>query len=432
MTSQTPSTAQWTNWSGNVSFRPAAIESPRSVEHLQELVSTTTGKLRPVGSGHSFTALATTQGTVVALDGMEGNVLSVDSSNSQATLNAGASLNELSKALHSHGLGFKNLGDIDVQSLAGATSTATHGTGATLPCLSAELTGMTILQADGTLLSIDARQNSELLPAAQVALGCLGIVVDATVSLRPSYKLHRRTFVQPLEETLAGALRLWEQHRNYEFFYLPFCDYAFNITHDETTAPDAREGSSDDEAALRDLRRLRTGLKRAAPLRRGILNQVAKRAATESVIGTSFDLLASERTSRFNEMEYHLPVDTGLDALAEVISLVETNPEMYFPVECRRTAGDEAWLSPFQGGDRISIAVHVGEGDDYRWLFDVIEPVLQRHGGRPHWGKLHSLKAADLKQLYPDFERFTQVRKQLDPTGRFLNHHTAALWGEVN
>lgn len=421
---------RWQNWSANVSFEPDVLAVPRTLGELTETISRSAGQVRVVGSGHSFTSLAQTTDTLLSLEALPGEVLSIDVANSQATLNAGASLNRLSRALQEENLAFKNLGDIDVQSLAGATSTATHGTGSTLPCLSAEIAELGLITASGELLRIGATENAHLLPAAQVALGSLGVIVDATVNVRPAYKLHRKTFIKKLDATLAEAPSLWDRHRNYEFFYLPFCEYAFNITHDETDEADRRIGTSDDEAGLRDLRRLRTVLKRMSPLRRAILNQVARRTATEDVVGTSWELLANERNSKFNEMEYHLPVDTALDAMAEVIAQVEANPDVYFPVECRRTAGDSAWLSPFQGADRISIAVHIGEGDDYQWLFDAVEPILQRYGGRPHWGKLHSMTANGLRSLYPDFDRFLEVRRELDPTGRFLNRHTAALWGE--
>lgn len=421
--------SHWQNWSGNVSCEPDVIARPRTLGEVSETIRDSSGPIRVVGSGHSFTPLARTTGTLLSLESLPGEVLSVDAANGRATLNAGASLHSLSRSLQVEGFGFKNLGDIDVQSFAGATSTATHGTGATFPCLSAEIAALSLVTSSGDVLTIGPDENTHLLPAAQVGLGALGVIVDATVNVRPAYKLHRRTFIKKLDETLADAFTRWDQHRNYEFFTLPFCDYAFNISHDETDEPDRREGSSDDEASLRDLRRLRTVLKHVSPLRRIILNQVAKRTTTEDVVGTSWELLANERRSKFNEMEYHLPVDTAFEALTEVIARVDTNPDVYFPIECRRTAGDTAWLSPFQGADRISIAVHIGEGDDYQWLFDAIEPILRRHGGRPHWGKLHSMTARDLHDLYPDFERFLDVRRELDPNGRFLNPHTAALWG---
>lgn len=421
----------WSNWSGNVVVRPRQIEAPRTLDSLQSLVSGSTGRIRVVGSGHSFTALAHTDGTIIDLSKRADDVLDVDAEASTATVNAGASLRALSASLARHDLGFKNLGDIDVQSLAGATSTGTHGTGREFPCLSAEILGIRLVTATGELVEIGPGNNADLLPAAQVALGSLGIIAEATVQVRPAYKLHRRTMIEPLDQTLAAAQERWDTHRNFEFFYLPYCDYAFTIVHDETDEPDRQIGSGDDEASLRDLRRLRSALKRAPRARRRILNEVAKRTQTEDVVGPSWELLASDRDTRFNEMEYHLPVEVGLEALTEVIAAVEANPSVYFPVECRRTAADSAWLSPFQHSDRISIAVHIGEGDDYGWLFEVVEPILQRHGGRPHWGKLHSLKAPGLRELYPDFDRFLEVRRTFDPTGRFLNPHTAALWGET-
>ncbi len=429
-TSTHESGQRWSNWSGNVSFAPDRFSRPRTVDDVVDTVRSSPGRIRTVGSGHSFTELAVTDGTLVSLSDLEGDVSGVDPVNHRALLNAGATLNRLSRSLESYGLGFKNLGDVDVQSLAGAISTGTHGTGRTLPCLSAELSAITVVLADGEVLRIGDGENDHLLPAARVSLGSLGIIVDATVDLRPAYKLHRRTFVQPLTETLADATSMWEKHRNYEFFYLPFCDYAFNIVHDITTEPDRSEGGAGDEDALRDLRRVRGVLRRAGRLRRTLLNQVAKRAPAEDVIGPSWQLLANERTSKFNEMEYHVPVESGMEAFEEIVAAVEANPLVYFPVECRRTAGDSAWLSPFQGGERVSIAVHIAEGDDYRWLFEVIEPILRRHGGRPHWGKLHSMTARELAELYPDFPKFAAVRKELDPTGRFLNPHTAELWGE--
>ena len=227
--------------------------TPRSVDALVDAVRESTGRIRTVGSGHSFTPLAHTDGMLLSLEQLSGDVHTADTASNVATVNAGASLRTLSKALDGHGLGFKNLGDIDVQSFAGATSTATHGTGCGLPCLSAEITGMTLVLASGEQLEITEEANADLLPAAQVALGSLGIITKATVSVRPAYKLHRRTFITRINETL----------------------HAFNITHDETTEADRRNGESNDEGALRDLRRLRTFTKRTGRLRRATLNQVA-------------------------------------------------------------------------------------------------------------------------------------------------------------
>lgn len=420
----------WRNWSGLVQARPSRHERPRSVEEVQELLRSTRGPVRIAGSGHSFTALAETDGLLLSLDRMEGGVL--DSEGALARLQAGASLNRLSRALQERGLAFKNLGDIDVQSLAGATATATHGTGAEFPCLSAEIRGARLVTADGSLLTVDSERNAEWLPAVPVALGALGVLVEATVAVRSAYKLHRKTSIRPLTQTLAEAEQHWAKHRNYEFFYLPFCDYAFNVTHDETDAEDFADAGGDDDEGLRQMKLLRDLTAWAPPLRRRIINWVARRFKAEEKVGTSWQLLANERRFLFNEMEYHLPAERGLEAFEELRDTLEREQrDVFFPIECRRTAGDSNWLSPFQHGERISLAVHVPHRESHDWFFSLAEPIFRKYGGRPHWGKLHSLGHRDLLELYPDFHRFLGLRRELDPDGRFLNAHLAKLWGET-
>ncbi|WP_281017983.1 MULTISPECIES: D-arabinono-1,4-lactone oxidase [unclassified Minwuia] len=423
--------SNWQNWSGHVRATPAAIFRPSDHAALSARLGESRGRVRIVGSGHSFTPLAATDHTLVSLSGIEGTVLSCDPSAATARLQAGASLNALSRDLQELGLAFRNLGDIDAQSLAGATSTGTHGTGSDFPCLSAEMQQITLVTATGETVTASEENGADLLHAARIALGSLGIIVEAEVSLQPAYRLHRRTFARPLKDTLATAMDSWAQHRNFEFFCLPFCDHAFNIVHDTTDEPDSGAKDNSDSNAVKQLKLLRDLLGWASPLRRAVLNKVARSQKPEDIIGPSWAMLANERNNPFNEMEYHLPVDQGLEALEEVLSVIERERrDVFFPVECRMTRGDDAWLSPFQGGPRISVAVHAWHLDRFDWFFEHIEPIFRRRGGRPHWGKMHSLQADDLRQLYPDFERFTKLRRELDPAGRFLNPYLADLWGE--
>jgi len=426
-----PAEAVWQNWSGCVSAAPAAHLRPRDIDELRAGLATSQGPVRVAGTGHSFTPVAATSGMLVTLDALPGAMLDADREAGLARLQAGASLNQLSRSLQEHGLAFKNLGDIDVQTLAGATATATHGTGQGFPCLSAEIRELSLITATGDRVTASANENADLLKAARVALGSLGIIHEATVSVRAAFKLHRTTFVKSLKETLADAPAMWATHRNFEIFHVPFCDYALNVTHDETDADPMAGEANDDDASLRDLKRVRNLTGWSSILRRTLTNAVAKRVKPENMIDHSWQLLARERTVRFNEMEYHLPVETGLDALAEIIRMIERDRrDVFFPIECRMTAGDDSWLSPFQGAPRISIAIHAFYKDDYDWFFTRAEPIFRRHGGRPHWGKMHSLEAPDLRDLYPDFDRFLAVRKTLDPDGRLLNPHLARLWGE--
>ncbi len=423
---------KWQNWSGHVRATPHAHVRPADRDALSTAVSTAKGRIRMVGTGHSFTPLCATEDTLISLDRMAGTVLSCDRDALTARLQAGASLNALSRAMGAQGLAFRNLGDIDVQSLAGATSTGTHGTGTGFPCLSAEMQEISLMLATGEVVTATADQNADLLHAARIALGSLGVIVDATMSVQPSYNLHRRTFTRPLRDTLADAMECWKTHRNFEFFCLPYCDHAFVITHDETDAAPFGGKRDSDSNALMQLKQLRDLLGWSKPLRRAILNQVAKREKPEEMIGTSWEMLANTRNNHFNEMEYHLPVNQGLDALSEVLAVIERERrDVFFPIECRQTAADDAWLSPFQGGPRISVAVHAWHADSVDWFFEHVEPIFRRRGGRPHWGKMHSLGASDLRALYPDFDRFTALRRELDPQGRFLNAHLAGLWGEA-
>ncbi|WP_051540864.1 D-arabinono-1,4-lactone oxidase [Ahrensia sp. 13_GOM-1096m] len=419
----------WTNWSGSVVTKPEQILKPKSETALSSALAQSTGRLRVRGSGHSFTGLCATDETLISLDEMEGRVLGHRTSGEEdiVRLQAGASLNQLSKGLQKHGLAFKNLGDIDVQSLAGATMTATHGTGQNFPCLAGEMRQARLVTAQGDV--IETGSDTDLLDAARASMGVLGILTEAEMSVRPAFKLHRAAKTAKLKDLMADAHDLWNTHRNFEFFVLPYCDYALSLTHEETTKPNMCEGSSDDEAALKQLRWLRNATKRFPRLRRKLLNGFVKNNKTEVEIGTSFELLANVRNTIFNEMEYHMPVQHGIDALAEVIAVIERErADVFFPIEVRKTAADTGWLSPFEGAPRISVAVHAYHTEQYDWFFKHVEPIFRRHQGRPHWGKLHSLGARDLKDLYPRFGDFQRLRSELDPKGRLINEHLAKVF----
>lgn len=421
----------WANWSGNQSAPTAHFVQPRSEDELRDIVTRGEGPVRMVGAGHSFTPIVSSQGTIINLDHMNG-VVWADAETLQARVRAGSRLKDLSPALDEAGLAFRNLGDINVQSFAGAAATATHGTGENLGCLSSEIVALRLMTAEGNILEASIDSNFDLLQAVQVSVGALGILLEATVNVCPAYNLHRRTWVEPIEDILSAIEERWRANRNYEIFYIPFSGYGVNIQHNQTDDAETERPPSDDEAALAGLRAIRNKMKWSNFLRRKMLAAGLKRAAAENVIGPSWQLLASPRETRFNEMEYHLPVDTGLDALKDVIAYIETHrPDVFFPVEVRKTAGDTAWLSPFQGGPRISIAVHAAAEEDHSWFFDGVEPIFRAAGGRPHWGKLHSLGAQELDSLYPEFSKFTALRKQLDPAGRFMTPALAKLWGEA-
>ena len=423
----------WQNWSASLPASTDNIVTPRDMATLQKLIGETQGALRPVGSGHSWMPLVPADGAIVRLEHFAG-VKSVDEKTARATLGAGARLKDLSPALAEHGLAFRNLGDIDVQTLAGATSTATHGTGKYLPCLAAEVKGLELVTGTGEVLRISETENAALLPAAQVSLGALGIITEMEIQLVPRHKLHRRVQFKPYEEVLAAAQSLWDTHRNFEFFYLPFSGTAMVITHDETDAADTPRAADESDEAVMQLKALRDWLGWFPWLRKKLLGAAIANAPEENVIGESWKLLSSARNVPFNEMEYHLPPETALVALEEVRAHIERNrPDVFFPFECRMTAGDSAWLSPFHAGPRISVAVHThaptSGHDAYDFLFTDIEPIFIRHGGRPHWGKLNGLGPDALRGLYPRFDDFAALVREMDPQGRLQNPYLHGLFG---
>jgi FAD/FMN-containing dehydrogenase len=211
--------------------------------------------------------------------------------------------------------------------------------------------------------------------------------------------------------------------------YIPFSGISMCIAHDETQAADTPRAADESDDGIKQLKALRDYLSWFPALRKRLLALAISGAPEENVVGESWNLLSSERNVLFNEMEYHLPSAVGLEALEEVRAYIEKNrADVFFPFEARMTQGDENWLSPFHDGRKISIAVHCYHQDDYAFLFSDIEPIFRKYGGRPHWGKLNSLTAADFDALYPQWQAFAALRQRLDPQGRFLNPYLRALF----
>ena len=419
----------WQNWSRSIAPQKAEIAVPQDVAALKKLLGETAGGVRPVGSGHSWTGLVPCDGAIVRLDRFNG-VGAVDTQAQTAWLGAGARLKDLSPALAEHGLAFRNLGDIDVQSLAGATSTATHGTGRELPCLAAEIRGLRMVTGAGEEVEISAAQNADMLPAAQVALGALGIYTEIQMQLVARHKLHRRVWFAPYNQLLSDAAQLWRDNRNFEFFYLPFSGQAMCITHNITEAEATQRASDESDDGVMQLKALRDWLGWFPYLRKKLLSAAIADAPEEDVVGESWQLLSSARNVHFNEMEFHLPPDRALEALEAVRVHIERHRrDVFFPFECRMTAEDTAWLSPFNAGPRISIAVHTHAPDEYEFLFTEIEPIFRSYGGRPHWGKLNRFSGDDMRAAYPKFDDFAKLRAEFDPEGRLLNPYLRRLFG---
>lgn len=419
---------RWRNWSGLQQATPAAIATPGSEAELQALLQAARGEVRAVGSGHSFSALVPTPGTLVSLDRLSG-LVTVDKAAGTATVRAGTRLAVLAQALDAQGLALRNLPDITMQTLAGALATGTHGTGATLPALHADVLALRLVGADGRLVELDERREPQALAAARVSLGSLGIATQYTLRVVPAYALERKVWLQPVERLLEQAPSLAASYRHFEVFVLPFTGYAAAVAHSPYAGSDVVVPEPADEQVLADLKRLRDWLGRFPALRTWAAQRLIDPQQTEHARDRAYRLLSTTRSVRFNETEWHVPAERGIACLRAVIAEIERHDDAFFPIELRWVRRDDAWLSPFHGRDSCSIAIHAAADEDHTAIVREGSRIGRAHGGRPHWGKLHELGASELAALYPRWADFGRVRREFDPQGRFLNAHLRRVFG---
>lgn len=423
----TASGLQWHNWSGVQQAQPAALPTPANESELQALMASAQGEIRAFGSGHSFTALVPTSGSIVSLDRLSG-LISVDRQAMTATMHAGTRLGVLSRALDAQGLALRNLPDVDVQTIAGAISTGTHGTGIALPALHADVVGLRIVTPGGKVVELHEDKDRDMLAAARVSLGSFGILSQVTMRVLPAYNLHRKVWLRPIEDLLQQAPQLAQQHRNFEMYYLPFTGYGAAISHDIYTGNDLLLPKPSDDAVMADLRTLRDWLGHFPKLRQWAAQKFIDPNMTDEARHRAFRLLSSVRPMKFNESEWHVPREQGIPCLRQIIAAIERHNEAFFPIEFRFIKGDEAWLSPFHGRDSCSIAVHASADEPWDYLVKDCAPIYRAHNGRPHWGKLHEMGWTELSAMYPRWHDFQAVRKQFDPQGRMLNAHLRKLF----
>ncbi|HEX2493327.1 MAG TPA: D-arabinono-1,4-lactone oxidase, partial [Steroidobacter sp.] len=401
--------------------------APSSEEELAATIAQHQGPVRVVGSGHSFTPLAVTDSVLLTLDGMSG-LISHDANARRAIFYAGTRLGELGSALAGVGQDMPNLPDINKQSLGGAIATGTHGTGRACKALHGEIVSLRLITARGEIIDCSAAQGSEVFNACRVGLGAFGVVTRIQLQNRPLTRVVKRTYVSQTQEAIEQWPELIQRHRNAEFYAVPFTGLASVITCDETNRPVQPRGPDRDAEGLKALKRLRDLFGFSSGLRRRIARLAMSDLPAEEAVDEGWKLLSNERPIRFNEIEFHFALDAQIPALRETLAAIETQRrDVFFPVEVRVVDADDAWLSPFYGRVSGSIAVHAYYKDDYRFFFELIEPIFRKYGGRPHWGKLHTFTAADLAALYPRWKEAMQVRRELDPDGRLLNDYLKAV-----
>lgn len=429
---------EWSNWSGSVRFRPKRILYPASVEEVAGIIRQAADerrKIRVVGSGHSFTPLVPTDDILLSLDRLRG-LEEVDIERRLVTVRAGTKLKELGELLHEHGLAQENLGDINAQSIAGAISTGTHGTGMDFGILSTQVAALTLVNAGGEVIECFPDRNPELFKAAQVSLGALGVIVRVTLRVLPRYRLHYRSRRMPLMECLNQLDRYRREHRHFEFYWFPHTDRVQVKLMDETDQAASTGGLWSRFSKLF----LENGafwlLSETARLFPRLCPSISRLSAwgvpTVEEVGDSHRVFATLRLVRFNEMEYALPAEKLPEVVLEMRETIRRlRIAVHFPIECRYVKGDDIWLSPAYGRDTAFVAVHMYRGMPHEAYFSAMEAIFRRHGGRPHWGKMHSLEARELSRLYPRWNDFCRIRDEQDPEGRFLNSHLSSLLGQT-
>ena len=411
----------WSNWSGIENAYPAARAAPANEAELAALLPRAAAPIRPVGAGHSFTALVPTEGTLLSLDRMSG-LVAVDETAITATVRAGTRLSALGPALAGIRQEMPNLPDINKQTLAGALATGTHGTGKDYTALHGAVTHLRLVTPDGRVRECSREVEPELFHAARVSLGAFGVLSEVTLKNQPLTRVRKVVRLIDTDELLASWPARAGLHRNAEFLVLPFTGKSALITHDVTFDPVSPRGPDQDADTLMSLKQLRDMFEFTPGLRKSLASRLLADIPPELAVDEGWKLLSNERPVRFKEMEYHLPIDRQVEVLREVLRRIESGAtDVFFPIEARIIAPDDAWLSPFYQRASGSIAVHAWYKDEHDWMFRLIEPVFREAGGRPHWGKLHSLGASELAALYPMWAEAQAVRRSIDPQGRMLN-----------
>jgi FAD-linked oxidoreductase len=413
----------WHNWSGYLKSTPARRHTVKTESELSDILRAATGTVRPVGAGHSFSPLVPTDDDLLVIDDMQG-LVAHDAIDKTAVLRAGTRLSVAGELLQGIDQAMFNLPDIDRQTLAGAVATSTHGTGLALGSLSAYVNYVRLVKPDGEVVEIDANQNAAWLPAAQVNLGALGVVTALGFQNRGKFNVRSQTWVEKTSEVMASFKEKVRQYEHYEFLPFVHCDYSLVIAHKEVSEAAGPIEPEEDAGPIFD-----TLAKVPIMLRKPLFNTMVQDLPPTDKIEPSHLALTNLRFDRFNEMEYSVPVDVGLECLAEVLHTIEAEGiDVVFPLEYREIAGDDTWLSMFAGGARASISIHRKAGEDYHPYFDRIEPIFWKYGGRPHWGKVHSLGYKELAELYPRFDDFVALQREFDPNGKMLNKHLRKLF----
>ncbi|MFP3248874.1 MAG: D-arabinono-1,4-lactone oxidase, partial [Paraburkholderia sp.] len=374
-----------------------------------------------------------TDGSIVSLDRLQG-IIDIDTARRVVHVHAGTRLHTLCPALSAHGLAMENLGDINSQSIAGATSTGTHGTGIKLGNLATQIASLTIMQTDGREIVATPEENPDLFAGGRIGLGALGILTKIGLNVVPSFQLKMKRAKMQLDECLAQAVSLTQRHRSFEMYWLPHTDTvltkSWDVTDEPSTPTNWRRYITEDlleNAAFGFLCDLGKRLPSACP---SISRFCSSLVGPGQHVDASHRMLSTARRVRFNEMEWSVPAEHGEAALREIRAFISQKAfPLMFPLEYRWVRGDDIWLSPDFERDSVHISAHQYRGMPHERYFDGVQAICLNYGGRPHWGKMHTLRGQDFAKLYPHWEDFLALRQRMDPHGRFLTPYLRRLFG---
>ncbi|MCZ4500823.1 MAG: L-gulono,4-lactone dehydrogenase [Marmoricola sp.] len=437
MTAPLPKQA-WRNWSGLTRTDPTEVLRPTSAEdvvaavHRARELGTT---VKMPGTGHSFTGIAAPEGIMLAPQGLAGSV-SVDHVAMTATALAGTPLHLLNAALEAAGVSLHNMGDIDEQTIAGATSTGTHGTGGVVASLSAQIAGLDLVTGTGDVLHADAEENADVFAVARLGLGALGVLTSITFKVEPMFTLEAHEFPMLWDEALSSFDQLAEENHHAELYWFPHTDRVLakqnNRVLEEPEPLSRFRAWLDDDFLSNTAFGLVNRIGNVRPSWIPRINDLSGQMLSERTYSdVPHKVFTSPRKVVFREMEYAVAREVGLEALTEVRRWIDASGiAVSFPIEVRTTPADDIALSTSTGRESMYLAFHMNERTDHTAYFAGVEEILRSYEGRPHWGKLNTRTAADLEPAYPRWAEFQAVRDRLDPDRVFSNTYLRRVLGE--
>jgi FAD-linked oxidoreductase len=427
----------WRNWAGNqVASGLHTAGTMTCVDDVVSLIHRARRegrRVKVVGSGHSFSGIARPEELVVSLEAMTG-LISIDHESSTVVVSAGTTISTLNEELHRVGLAIPNLGDVTYQSIVGALSTSTHGTGIRHGGLATQVVGFTLVTSEGEVLYCSPTSNVELFRHGRVSLGALGIIVDVTLKVVRAFSLRAVEYAERIDDVVANWDANTRENDHFEFYWVPHTTWAMTKRNNRTTLPETDRKPISTFWSKMVMENLAFGalcrLGRAVPSAIPRLATALPSQGRQERVDASYRIFASKRLVRFYEMEYSIPFNALPEALTRVRAMVDDKGfKVSFPVEVRASRSDDIPLSTSTGRDSAYVAVHMYRGTEFEPYFRAVEDIMMDYEGRPHWGKIHFRDRNSLQTVYPELASFGELRDRLDPSGMFTNAYLNRVLG---